>query len=463
MPRARWWVVGALSLVTASVVVLDLTGVIFQGSEAPDPPQPLVLPAVADADPTLSSPVIPEKSAAQRPDLAAIRRVERILGREDLGRSVHAQVVPLADPSLTWLQLQPDAPVTPASTLKLWTAIATLDASPQQHTLVTAVKWDESRGTLVLVGAGDATIETRPARRSGVASLTDLARQTAKSLKRSDAASGRISLNYDTSLFSGPAVSPAWEPTYVSSGVIAPVTALMVDQGAVSPPALARYADPALGATQRFAELLEQRGVSIRSEHRSVKVDNQTSGADEIGSVESPPMIDLVERMLRDSDNQLAEALGRLTAAEAGQPASFSGAARAMAASAQSRGVALDGNTIGDASGLSRDTRLPTSSLAAALSIAAVEPELAPVLSGLAVGGFDGTLSDRFTTAPSDEAAGIIRAKTGTLTGISAEAGITETCDGVLVAYAFVADATADTELARDALDDAAAALSTCP
>jgi D-alanyl-D-alanine carboxypeptidase/D-alanyl-D-alanine-endopeptidase (penicillin-binding protein 4) len=97
------------------------------------------------------------------------------------------------------------------------------------------------------------------------------------------------------------------------------------------------------------------------------------------------------------------------------------------------------------------------------LVVAAAEPELAPVVSGLAVAGFDGTLSDRFTTAPSDAVAGVLRAKTGTLTGISAEAGITRTCAGAFVAYAFVADDTTDTELARDALDDAAAALSTCP
>ena len=37
-----------------------------------------------------------------------------------------------------------------------------------------------------------------------------------------------------------------------------------------------------------------------------------------LASVESEPMLDLVERMLRDSDNQLAESLGRLAASEQG-------------------------------------------------------------------------------------------------------------------------------------------------
>ena len=57
----------------------------------------------------------------------------------------------------------------------------------------------------------------------------------------------------------------------------------------------------------------------------------------------------------------------------------------------------------------------------------------------------------------------MVRAKTGTLTGISAEAGVTTTCDGELVSYAFLADAVPDTEAARSTLDEAAAALAACP
>ena len=77
--------------------------------------------------------------------------------------------------------------------------------------------------------------------------------------------------------------------------------------------------------------------------------------------------------------------------------------------------------------------------------------------------GFDGTLADRFTQGAAAEGAGVVRAKTGTLTGISSEAGVTASCDGTLVSYAFVADAVPDTEAARSVLDRAAAQLAVCP
>ena len=72
-------------------------------------------------------------------------------------------------------------------------------------------------------------------------------------------------------------------------------------------------------------------------------------------------------------------------------------------------------------------------------------------------------MAGRFATTTTHPAAGLARAKTGTLTGISAETGVVTTCDGDLVAFAFLADEVLDTEAARAALDDAAAALATCP
>ena len=42
----------------------------------------------------------------------------------------------------------------------------------------------------------------------------------------------------------------------------------------------------------------------------------------------SAPLSDLVEQMLTDSDNDLAEALARQVALAAGRPASFAGARR---------------------------------------------------------------------------------------------------------------------------------------
>ncbi len=457
MPRARWWVVGALALLTVTVLLLDAAGVIFEAEPGAEPPSPLVLPQGLDAEAAVAAPFEP---TGGRLDARVVTEVRRQLDADALGPSVHAQVVPLGLPAgvaRPALGVDADAPAAPASTLKLWTAIAVLDAFPVETRLQTSVVWDEGKGRLVLVGGGDTTLTTEQATGVATPSLERLAAVTARRLARLDA--DEVRLAYDDSLFTGPSVSPQWEDIYVSSGVIAPVSALMADQGRVTADADTRYPDPALGAADAFADLLEEDGIEIRGSVRATG----TTDDDPLASVESEPMLDLVERMLRDSDNQLAESLGRLAASEQGGPASFVGAAAALLDAAEQRGALIDGAVVHDASGLSRQDRMPAAATVEALLAAATEPALTPVLSGLPVAGFDGTLADRFSDAGSEEAAGLIRAKTGTLTGISAEAGVATTCAGDLVAYAFVADEVVDTLAARASLDDAAAALTSCP
>ena len=321
---------------------------------------------------------LPVDATPAPPDAAVVRRVERLLADPGLGPSVHAVVAPLADPAQPWTEVDADSAATPASTLKLWTAAATLDAFAPTDRISTTVAWDETTRTLVLVGGGDATLRTDADRAdagtvSHAASLSALARQVVREL--GSEVDRPVRLDFDTSLFSGPAVSPDWEPTYVTSGVIAPVTALMTDYGMVAPPLLARYADPALAATETFADLLTERGLEVSGRHASVDVD-QLPQTDEIAAVFSPQIGDLVEQMLRNSDNQLAEALGRLAAGSEGLPLSFSGAGRVIELAAQARGVDTGEARVFDASGLSRDDRFPATGLVEALHSAVDDPGL---------------------------------------------------------------------------------------
>src|SRR3954470_11051837 len=109
MPRARWWVIGAMSLLTVTVVLLDATGVIFDGPE-PSLPPPLALPT-PDADGTAAlAAVEPEPGD---PDQGVMASVERILRTRGLGKSVHAIVAPLADPARPWMQIDAAAAAAP--------------------------------------------------------------------------------------------------------------------------------------------------------------------------------------------------------------------------------------------------------------------------------------------------------------------------------------------------------------
>jgi D-alanyl-D-alanine carboxypeptidase/D-alanyl-D-alanine-endopeptidase (penicillin-binding protein 4) len=81
------------------------------------------------------------------------------------------------------------------------------------------------------------------------------------------------------------------------------------------------------------------------------------------------------------------------------------------------------------------------------------------LLSGLPVAGYDGTLADRGDAAA---APGTVRAKTGTLLGVHALAGTAVTAEGRLLAFAIVADGSANEAAAEAALDDVAAVLAGC-
>ena len=90
-------------------------------------------------------------------------------------------------------------------------------------------------------------------------------------------------------------------------------------------------------------------------------------------------------------------------------------------------------------------------------------PELRSVVTGLPVAGFSGSLEDRFTTsAPAGR--GRVRAKTGTLTGVSALAGVATDRDGHPMVFVLMADRIVleDTLGARAALDALAASLGAC-
>ena len=63
------------------------------------------------------------------------------------------------------------------------------------------------------------------------------------------------------------------------------------------------------------------------------------------------------------------------------------------------------------------------------------------MLSGLPVAGFDGTLDGGSAPTPTAPAAGQVRAKTGTLDGVSALAGLLRTGDGRLLAFDVTLDA----------------------
>ncbi|MFF9427739.1 D-alanyl-D-alanine carboxypeptidase/D-alanyl-D-alanine-endopeptidase [Streptomyces sp. NPDC091368] len=404
---------------------------------APAPSAPGVLTALRA--PGTTAPAAPAGRAA---DLAPV--LVPLLADPGLGTLRTASVVDTA----TGRQLYGEGaatPMTPASTVKIAITAAALSALGPEHRIATTVTAAPDGGTVTLTGGGDPTLD--PAR------LKALAADTARALTSRGHTSVRLA--YDTSLYRGPALHPIGP-----NENLAPVVALMTREGRLddsrSGPA-PRTADPARDTATAFAALLAEAGIRITGD----PAPGRTPRADPLAVTHSAPLGDLVERTLTNSDNDLAEALARQTALARRQPASFQGAEKAVRDELTRLGLPVAGARFADGSGLDRRDRVSAALLTGLLTRAAdpARPALRPLLTGLPVGGFTGTLAGRFDTDPATAGAGLVRAKTGTLTGVNTLAGTVVTADGRLLAFAFLAGRTASAAEAQPALDRLSAAL----
>jgi D-alanyl-D-alanine carboxypeptidase/D-alanyl-D-alanine-endopeptidase (penicillin-binding protein 4) len=460
--RAGWRRAGpvALVLLLAGALAAGLVVVYRQAGGRPVPvagrpvggPSP-VEPAVGPAGPVLAA----LRPAGPVPPPAAIAaRLSRPLRDRRLGPRVSAAVIDLATGG-TLYDANGGRPAAPASTTKLTTAAAVLASYPADHRFQTRVVAGARPGQVVLVGGGDPTLSRAPAGAPtvypGAARLVDLAAAVRRSGVRP------TSVVVDGSLFTGPAFGPRWDPRDVAGGYVAPITAVMLDGGRLpgADPRSehpARSAHPDLDAGQALGALL---GVPARA----VGLGRAVPGARLLGQVSSPPLGRILERTLLASDNVLAEVLARQVALAGHRPASFAGAAAAVRAVLARLGVDVTGDGLLDGSGLSPNDRLSPALLAALLRVASSRqhPELHPLFAGLPVGGYDGTLDDRYRAGPPAAAAGSVRAKTGTLTGVSCLAGVVQTAGARLLAFAFLADRAPSVLEAEAALDAATAAL----
>jgi D-alanyl-D-alanine carboxypeptidase/D-alanyl-D-alanine-endopeptidase (penicillin-binding protein 4) len=276
-----------------------------------------------------------------------------------------------------------------------------------------------------------------------------------KKLARATAAAvdGPVRVGYDAHLFSGPAVNPHWEPGYVPEEV-SPISALWVDEGDGE-------ADPPAAAAAVFAKALAQAGVRVQGEPAPARA---AADGPELASVDSEPLGRIVEHTLLTSDNNAAEVLARHVGLARSGTGSFRAGVAGVLDTLDALGVPTGRAVVHDGSGLSRGDRLDPDTLTAVLETAgsAAHPELRSVLTGLPVAGFTGSLEYRFDAE--DAGRGLVRAKTGTLSGVSGLAGTVVDRDGVPMVFALLADRIdlVDTLDARAALDDVTSALAAC-
>ncbi len=374
----------------------------------------------------------------------------------------------------------------PASTAKLVTAAAALEALGAGRRLPTRVAWlpadrtTTGRPALVLVGGGDLLLdagEGDPTATDGRVGLLDLAREAvlaategAEQERLLGPGTPVVDVVVDDSLLgSGP--PPARDPldaVFVSPPSSLAVAAGRRGGGAGRDPAPATTAGTAFAAAVTTA-LAETLGPSAPATGTVEVRDDPVGTGPVLAEGRSAPLADVLAYLLVTSDNTVADAVAGLVALERGGAAGLASGGRASVQVVRDElGVDLGPTVVADGAGLENGSLSSASALSGLLAAAAAAPaeeDLSLLPSLLPVAGLEGTLGSRFTGAEGSAAGrGVVRAKTGTLTGVVALAGVGTTTGGRGVSFALLGSGVpvGGTDAARAAADRVAAAVAAC-
>lgn len=452
-------------------------------------------------------------AAASPADAGLARRLDAALAKRGLRRArISALVVRESDGAVLY-EKSPDRPLTPASNMKILTAIAALETFGPTHRFETPVLADappdaDGRvGTLYVRGSGDPVLNSEDWWRLAA----DL---HMRGLRRVEG-----DLVLDPSVFDGTRWHPDWGAVS-SRAYHAPVAGINANYGSfsvtvrpgerpgdpvrveVDPPVpylvvsnRARTSPPG----QRGALVVDRSAASEgelvtvngsapaggrpRTYYRSVldptryagailrmqleALGVQVGGRVEVGSVppdaapllrfRGRPLGEIVRLFVKYSNNAVAESLVKAMGAHAsGAPGSWENGIPASLGALGSLGIDLEGLHVVDGSGLSYRDKLTPRALVAALRIARESFRIGPELTAsLPIANGDGTLEKRVEGAP-----GRVRAKTGLLNRITSLSGFAELPSGEIAVFSVLTNGyRGSDEEAMAALDDFVAAL----
>lgn len=356
---------------------------------------------------------------------------------------------------------RPDTRRTLASNTKLFTSAAALGRLGAGSTLATtlagagALQPDGTwKGDLYLRGGGDPTFGTAAFSTNGYGSGANVEALAAKLAQAGiTRVTGRV--YGDESLFDSLRGGP--ESSYRTSPYVGPLSALDVNHGYGTGGFLA---SPALFAAQKLDAALAARNVTVRGK---ASTGAAPDGSVELAEVRSPSVATLLRLQNKPSDNLFAELLVKGLAVDTKPGGPLRGAAdpypagpsvanpsggtvvqplpgpattRAGAAVAASFARKLGARpALVDGSGMSHSDRASPRSVATLLDRMRDRSDFRSLFGSLPIAGRDGTLDTRMRSGP---ARGHCRAKTGSLTGVSALSGYCATRGGRTVVFSIL-------------------------
>ena len=304
-----------------------------------------------------------------------------------------------------------------ASNTKLFTTATALDRLGPETNLITRVFAEVPpatdgivNGSLYIVGDGDPTFGDEE-----VAALADEIKQAG--VRR---VTGQVLV--DDTVFDrrrGLGKNPNTPNSYVG-----PLSGLSYEFGQVGPGFSSK---PEIDAGVALRSALERRDVGVGGEVDYGKLPDALAASAPIAQVASPPVNELVEATNEPSDNFFAEMLLKRLAATPTQPGTTQAGARAVRAYTRSLGSRVRAK---DGSGIGRKNQASAEQVGKLLAAMLEEPAAEEFHESLPRAGMEGTLSHRMNNTAAE---GRCRAKTGTISGVSALSGYCDLAAGPVV------------------------------
>jgi D-alanyl-D-alanine carboxypeptidase len=280
----------------------------------------------------------------------------------------------------------------PASLLKIVSAVALLDYVEPDFRFTTEILTGAEPNTLVIAGSLDPWMERNGvlAIKMGRASLPKLVKTA---LKKLDSDNGE------------------------------PIKTLNIKYSKM------HFPDLDFIKSQFMARNVKVTTTRVTSEEASL------SSKESIAMFQSPPMQKIMDWMLIWSDNTLGNRMAMYASMKAGFGYSESGIQETFVKTLNNLGIDSTGLVAVDGSGLSRLNRVSAQMLAELLLKTYDNEKYRIIYGGLPVGGVNGTMRNRFVSS-APKAIGLVRTKTGSLTGVVSLAGYVQGGDRE---YIFVA------------------------
>ena len=352
-------------------------------------------------------------------------------------KQLHVEVVN-ASTGQTLFSVRENEAQRSASVMKLLTAAVALDVLGPNYQVTTNVYSDPvNPGRIYLVGAGDITLSRMPQEITSYYAFAPKLDTLSASIAAWSAQTGYpiTEVVIDTSLYGSDSEwHSTWSKRGLSDGYMAPVSALQIDAGRLTSAKnnlvwLAKRTDkPVVQAGELFVSSLNKFNLATGV----VAVEGKApADAQVIASVQSRPMSEWILKLLKTSDNSIAEALGRLSSLKAGFDGRMSSLTPLFKKVLKARGLNVSKLKIVDASGLSRDNRVPVALVNDLLTLVNQGVgDYEVIEASMPVSGDTGSLKTRFATGRLADARGLVVAKTGYITTGYSLAGFVRAKDG---------------------------------